>query len=332
MKIGAAIDVTAWKKYGSRVKQYVAQIVQDASVIYSAQMHIELKLHSLKAYSSNSGAPSGWASSSCPEIGNQLESLTKDTRSRSFAAAYHLFTGCGNGYGTVGLAWIGTVCNSGNYQTGVNQLVERRGQTVPESSWLIFAHELGHNIGAGHSFEKGQGRTGGIMDYGDGKLTSEFQFNTKYRQKEVCKTLNSRVGNCKGMFAKGSSSSRESTPRRRRQRSTPKAPSGCKVEGGDSCVFPFKYNGKTYHDCTMEDHHSLWCATSVNSDKSYEEYGNCINNDGKGKCWTTAHGPCDFPFEYEGELYTSCTKQNHDKAWCCIPGQCPDDWGNCESR
>ena len=33
-------------------------------------------------------------------------------------------------------------------------------------TWRIFAHEIGHNFGAHHSFEEGQGTTGRIMDYG----------------------------------------------------------------------------------------------------------------------------------------------------------------------
>ena len=31
------------------------------------------------------------------------------------------------------------------------------------------------------------------------------------------------------------------------------------------CVFPFIYKGKTYEQCTREDHHEPWCATKVDS-------------------------------------------------------------------
>ena len=30
---------------------------------------------------------------------------------------------------------------------------------------------------------------------------------------------------------------------------------------GEPCHFPFNWNGKTYDDCTMDDHDQLWCGT-----------------------------------------------------------------------
>merc|ERR1719359_487269 len=64
------------------------------------------------------------------------------------------------------------------------------------STWLTFAHELGHNFAGRHSFEEGQGKTGGIMDYGDGKKNGVYQFNTKYRKEQMCDKLNKVVGQC----------------------------------------------------------------------------------------------------------------------------------------
>ena len=60
----------------------------------------------------------------------------------------------------------------------------------------VIAHELGHNFGAEHSFEDGPSRTGGIMDYGDGKLNGVYQFNTKYRKSQVCGVINREVQQC----------------------------------------------------------------------------------------------------------------------------------------
>jgi hypothetical protein len=50
----------------------------------------------------------------------------------------------------------------------------------------VVAHEIGHNFNAQHTFQLGQGKTGGIMDYGDGKLNGEYQFNTVYSKTEMC--------------------------------------------------------------------------------------------------------------------------------------------------
>lgn len=36
------------------------------------------------------------------------------------------------------------------------------------------------------------------MDYGDGKLDGIYQFNSKYRQEQVCQKLGSVVNSCKG--------------------------------------------------------------------------------------------------------------------------------------
>jgi len=93
------------------------------------------------------------------------------------------------------------LCDDRDYNAGVNQLRDRFGlPRVVEQSWTTFAHELGHNFAARHSFEDGQGRTGGIMDYGDGKLNGIYQFNTRYRKTEVCDHLATVKQTCSTFF------------------------------------------------------------------------------------------------------------------------------------
>jgi len=40
-----------------------------------------------------------------------------------------------------------------------------------------------------------------------------------------------------------------------------------------------------------------------------------------------ARATCTFPFEYRQDVYTSCTKRDHDRPWC-YTGK--GKWGNCD--
>ena len=70
---------------------------------------------------------------------------------KSKRGLWHLLTNCYAPPGTVGLAYLGTLCNTGGYNTGVDHAVSATG-------WKTTAHEVGHNFGGAHSFEEGQVR------------------------------------------------------------------------------------------------------------------------------------------------------------------------------
>merc|ERR1719362_1169580 len=156
-----------------------------------------------RIYEKSGGAPA-WASG-CSDMSRKLNAFSQGVSNLPSMADWQLLTGCGNGYGVVGLAWMGTLCDNRGLNSGVNQLITYDGSsvsTVGDRTWRIFAHELGHNFAADHSFENGEGRTGGIMDYGDGKLKGVYQFNTKYRKSEVCQHVRQekQSGRCGGNF------------------------------------------------------------------------------------------------------------------------------------
>jgi hypothetical protein len=67
------------------------------------------------------------------------------------------------------------------------------------------------------------------MDYGDGKLNGEYQFNTRYRKDQMCRTVNSVVNRCQGKFVAGGGTSSPS----RRRREPPS--SGLCSYGLDAC-------------------------------------------------------------------------------------------------
>ena len=55
--------------------------------------------------------------------------------------------------------------------------------------------------------------------------------------------------------------------------------SDCQTEGGQSCIFPFDYEGITYHECTSVDNDQPWCAYEVDSEGLLvgDEWENCGN-------------------------------------------------------
>lgn len=110
-----------------------------------------------------------------------------------FQAAIHLWSGCDNTrFG--GWSHVGTLCDP-TKNLGISNLFSSL-----HYKYYIFMHELGHNLGGHHTFEEGKGRTGGLMDYGDGTLNGNFQFNTQYRKEEMCAYMSTVVGKCSGKF------------------------------------------------------------------------------------------------------------------------------------
>ena len=86
--------------------------------------------------------------------------------------------------GYVGLAYIG-VLGDPNYNHGLSNTISF------SSKWLTFIHELGHNFGMHHSYEEGEGTTGGFMDFGEGKWNGQYSWNPQYRQAEFEQEVNS---------------------------------------------------------------------------------------------------------------------------------------------
>jgi hypothetical protein len=185
------------KKFNSDVSeatQWLNSVVTDANLIYRQQLNIALKVGQVIIQKGSEGAPS-WDDPQCRlGLDAQLDQFTSWQPPQSFGL-WHLFDDCyGINGNTVGLAWVGTICQASS-NTGVSWHTQQ--------TWTTFAHELGHNFGARHSFEEGQGKTGGIMDYGDGKLNGEYQFNTKYRKAEVCGTISRVVSTCQSFAVQG---------------------------------------------------------------------------------------------------------------------------------
>jgi hypothetical protein len=251
-KIGVATDYKAWQLYGTELQSMVEDIVGEASMVYENQMNLKLEIADLQIYTNSDPSKQPDWVSGCKngdEVRQKLNQFTFGWTPPSRQTVWHLFTGCGNSFGIVGVAYLGKICES-RFNTGVNMLRGWRGSVV-EDTWDTFAHELGHNFDADHTFEEGQGRTGGIMDYGDGKLNGVYQFNTKYRKAEMCRELSTKKPLCGNLFAKASEPMPTPAPTPMPSRPTP-TPSpyimrDASIPDNTRCAgLPIKLNGKTW--------------------------------------------------------------------------------------
>lgn len=163
---------------------FVQSILSKANVIYKYQLNIELVVDHLYTGSApyNAECPNGAT--------KQLDAFQLWTKP-SKQGLWHLLDDCRSISGShVGEAYRGALCKAAN--TAITYCTGR----ACSLGFRNFAHEVGHNFNARHSFEEGKLTTGGIMDYGDGLLNRIFQFNTKYRRNEICEHLRSVVGSC----------------------------------------------------------------------------------------------------------------------------------------
>lgn len=119
------------------------------------------------------------------DYSQRLSQFGEWSLSQTSKGLWHLVTNCWPPPGTVGIAGLGTLCVDGS-NVGITSL-------SGTSTWVIMAHEMGHTLGATHSFENGMGHTGGVMDYGNIYYNGVIQFHPLKRD-NICPLLTARAG------------------------------------------------------------------------------------------------------------------------------------------
>ena len=131
--ISAYYDSDFSKKYGSTSNDVILDIINDAEILYNKFLGIRFDVVSQNKL----------ITSSEDHASLLLREFTRSTSQNTEVDLKHLFTGKDLYGSTIGIAYIGAVCRYPTMSTGITQ-------SYGSLSWKIFAHEIGHNLGANH--------------------------------------------------------------------------------------------------------------------------------------------------------------------------------------
>ncbi len=139
--IATDADYQFFQTHGSSTNAYIASTINAANVIYERDLSLHFNIHRQRVRTSSSQP---FTSTNSSALLDQLRSSYNSDAGLDGADVVHLFTGKDVDSNVVGLAWVGVICQASSYSYGLTQNVHS------SIDYLIFAHELGHNFGAGH--------------------------------------------------------------------------------------------------------------------------------------------------------------------------------------
>mmetsp|Transcript_4696 Transcript_4696/g.10341 ORF Transcript_4696/g.10341 Transcript_4696/m.10341 type:complete len:849 (+) Transcript_4696:102-2648(+) len=185
------------------MQQWMEGNVRNSNFIYMGQFNIELKIKTLELWAPGSADLPAYATGSCSNVETSMSSEATAASGANIGSGYgaaFIFTGCGDGTGVTGLAWVGQVCSSKNI-----------GAKQARANYLTFAHEIGHIFGADDAWDEGKWSTPGLMGYGDKTYQGAYQFHPVYDKGEVCAHLTKKYEACAGFVPENPSEITTST-------------------------------------------------------------------------------------------------------------------------
>jgi len=185
------------------IEEYVESMFADMNTMYSGQMGVEIQMGDLvydttipgwstQTFNTQPATPGTRTCLDGRDFSDRLTALRmwRLTYQPSSEGLWHLMTHCHPAPGTVGVAYLRALC--------IDSIGVGLSNWLGAGTWEVLAHEVGHNFGSGHTFDKGL--VGGIMDYGDGLLNGIYQFHPIHRD-EVCAEISSAMTRARSVTA-----------------------------------------------------------------------------------------------------------------------------------
>lgn len=144
VQLVSVADSNWHQAYGADSNNEIATLVNAANIFYERDLGVTVQL--VSQFTRTSISP--FTSTDAQVLLDQLGDYVQDSISPSLVADhFHLFTGKELQGTTIGIAWVGTLCRSRTFATGLSQNFAGSGGSLTH---LIFAHELGHGMDGDH--------------------------------------------------------------------------------------------------------------------------------------------------------------------------------------
>jgi hypothetical protein len=140
LKLTLVLDTEFQAFHGASFASVAASILNGVDGLYRAQTDVQVSLHHLRTLASN-----GTLTSTTPGTLLNAFSTLLPGSGIPFAGLAHLLSGKDFDGTTVGLAWVGTVCNTQGFGAGIDQMT-----LGAAGNSAVLAHEIGHNFNASH--------------------------------------------------------------------------------------------------------------------------------------------------------------------------------------
>ncbi len=139
-------------------------ILNDVDGIYRSDLNLYISITYQQAWPSSGSDP--YTSNDAVTTLYQFRSWWQSNRGGTTRDTAHLFSGKNFNGGTIGVAWVGVICNSPSLSYGVSQNLSSAAQRAE-----LTAHEIGHNLSAQHDNQIG---CSGVSCNGFGPIMCSF--------------------------------------------------------------------------------------------------------------------------------------------------------------